>query len=244
MRLFAVEIDGRLLINSGVSVANVPSVASTCRTNQTAGMSIVSYSATGSDLTVAHNLNAKPSFIILKSRNVTGDWLTMFSALGEKDFMKLNETNPNSPNASNVFLGTTSTTFKTGNDSGINSSGQNKIAYCFAPVEGYSAMGSYVGGSSPFVYTGFKPRFVLAKNVSGSFNWFIADSARATSNPFDELLYPNTSDAETTSGSSDNISFNSNGFTIEGSGNTVNQSGSTFVYLAFAEHPFKTARAR
>ena len=243
--LTGIEVNGKLLIDSNAHTPpNVPLVTSTCRTNQTAGMSIVSYSATGSDLTVAHNLNAKPSFIILKSRNVSGDWLTMFSALGEKDFMKLNETNPNSPNASNVFLGTTSTTFKTGNDAGINSSGQNKIAYCFAPVEGYSAMGSYVGGSSPFVYTGFKPRFVLAKNVSGSFNWFIADSARATSNPFDELLYPNTSDAETTSGSSDNISFNSNGFTIEGSGNTVNQSGSTFVYLAFAEHPFKTARAR
>ena len=231
---------------TGSPVSNTDgSITSQVRANPTAGFSIATYTGTGSAATVGHGLNAAPEMIILKGRNFADDWRVYHKYLDatepEDYYLQLHSANAKSADQNASFMNDTAPTssvFSLGTDSAINGSTRTMVAYCFAPVEGYSAFGSYVGGSSPFVYTGFKPRFVLAKNVSGSFNWFIADSERGTSNPFDELLYPNESIAETTSGSSDNIIFNSNGFTIEGSGNTVNQSGSTFIYLAIAEHPF------
>ena len=132
----------------------------------------------------------------------------------------------------------------------LGSSGEfsgDMVAYCFAPVEGYSAFGSYTGNGStdgPFVYTGFRPAFILLKNANlvGA-NWFILDTSRNTFNVVDLNLKPNSSlDEETdTSGSLD---ITSNGFKMRSSGTHPNGSGNTIIYAAFAENPFKTARAR
>jgi hypothetical protein len=228
---------GQANTNSTAGSSNFDgSVQSTVKANPEAGFSIVSYSATGSDLTVGHGLNTKPSFIILKSRNVTGDWLTMASALGETDFMKLNKTNANSQNAANVFLSTTNATFETGDDAGINSSGQNKIAYCFAAVAGYSAMGSFEtngNADNVFVYTGFRPRFIIWKRYDGTNSWGIVDTARGTTNVVGPQLLANTNDAEFTGTYVDILS---NGFKMRNSGFG---SGQDYIYYAVAENPFQ-----
>nr|BAR23304.1 lectin-like protein [uncultured Mediterranean phage uvMED] len=231
---------GQINTNSTGGASNFDgSIQATVKANPETGFSICKWTGSNTNgYTVGHGLNAKPDLMIFKNTDAAFNWHVYHSALGATKVLRLNLTNAELDDAG--FLNDTeptSSVFTTGSF-GVWDSDKDTVGYIFSAVAGYSAMGSYVGGSSPFVYTGFKPRFVLAKNVSGSFNWFIADSERGTSNPFDELLYPNESIAETTSGSSDNIIFNSNGFTIEGSGNTVNQSGSTFIYLAIAEHPF------
>ena len=169
--------------------------------------------------------------------------------LGANAYLYLNESN--SVATSNYVFNNTAPTDSVITNYASNSNhlneGRDMIYYCFHSVPSFSQVGVYEGTGStngPFIQCGFRPAFLLVKNISGSFNWFIADSERSTSNPIDELLYPNDSSTETTSGSSDNITFNSNGFKIEATGNTVNQSGSTFIYYAVAETPFKYALAR
>ena len=143
----------------------------------------------------------------------------------------------------------TSSTFKIngeGTGSWVNASGDNYVAYCFAPVEGYSAFGSYTGNGStdgPFVYTGFRPRWILFKNSSNAAPWNIFDTARDTYNVVENGLLANSSNAEFSG--TDRCDILSNGFKLKaGSGVEPNQSGHTYIYAAFAEHPFKTSRAR
>ena len=139
----------------------------------------------------------------------------------------------------------TSTVFSVGVDADVNASTNTYVAYCFAPVAGYSAFGSYTGNGSadgPFVYLGFRPEFVLLKRSSAAGNnWLIYDSARDTYNVVAKDLYPNTSGAEA---SGTNMDFLSNGFKIRAAGDTHNGSGSTYIYAAFAESPFKYSLAR
>jgi hypothetical protein len=119
------------------------------------------------------------------------------------------------------------------------------IAYCFAPVEGYSAFGSYTGNGSsdgPFVFTGFKVAFLLTKRTDTSENWEIRDSTRNPYNRTNLTLFPHSSGAEDT-GSVD-FDFLSNGFKVRNTNGSTNANGGTYIYAAFAEHPFKTARAR
>ena len=118
------------------------------------------------------------------------------------------------------------------------------VAYCFAPVAGYSAFGSYTGNGStdgPFVYTGFRPRFILWKRSDGAESWWINDTSRLGYNGANQALFPNLSNAENTA---NNIDILSNGFKIRGSGGEVNASGGTYIYAAFAEFPFKYSLAR
>ncbi len=127
-------------------------------------------------------------------------------------------------------------------------SGGEVIAYCFAPVEGYSAMGSYTGNGStdgPFVYTGFKVAWLMVKNTTTSGEtWTIYDAARDPQNLATNRLQPNSSDAETSGTAARDKDFLSNGFKVRGGSGEQNTSGDNYVYLAFAENPFKTARAR
>ena len=119
------------------------------------------------------------------------------------------------------------------------------IAYCFAPVEGYSAFGSYTGNGSAdglFIYTGFRPRWILKKRTDTTDYWYIWDTARDPDNVVEAKLEANDSSAEYTS--ADWLDILSNGFKIRNSGNDINASGGTYIYAAFAEHPFKHARAR
>ena len=127
------------------------------------------------------------------------------------------------------------------------SSGDNYIAYCFAPVEGYSAFGSYTGNGStdgPFVYTGHRSRFILIKRTDSTGDWLIYDTARDETNTATKRLYPNLNNAEADA-SDQALDILSNGFKIKGGGNAnYNASGGSYIYAAFAENPFKTARAR
>jgi len=138
----------------------------------------------------------------------------------------------------------TASVFYTNWTTGMNISGQTQVAYCFAPIAGYSAFGSYVGNGSnsgPFIYTGFRPKWILYKATSGSaYYWSIYDSSRNTYNVANKILYPNTSDAEETYAYIDILS---NGFKIIASGSNGNESGSNYVYAAFAETPFKYSRS-
>jgi hypothetical protein len=143
----------------------------------------------------------------------------------------------------------TSTTFSLGSYSEVNASGGTFVAYAFAPIAGYSAFGSYTGNGStdgPFVFTGFRPRFILVKKSSGTSNWSILDTARDTYNVTDNPLLPNLSNAESTSTSTSGAIADilSNGFKARGNSGDVNDSGATYIYAAFAENPFKFSLAR
>jgi hypothetical protein len=140
----------------------------------------------------------------------------------------------------------TSTTIGIGTSVTTNNSTDTYVAYCFAAVAGYSAFGSYTGNGSadgPFVYTGFRPEFVMIKNASATGDWFIYDAVRNTYNVADNRLKPNLSDAEGTGGSF-GPDILSNGFKMRSNFGEMNGSGNTIIYAAFAEFPFKYALAR
>jgi hypothetical protein len=141
----------------------------------------------------------------------------------------------------------TSSVFSVGVAGGLNASGVTQVAYCWTPIAGYSAFGSYTGNGSadgPFVYTGFRPKFLLFKRSDATYNWWILDSSRDTYNIVGNYLYPNLSSAEGNYASTDGIDFVSNGFKIRNTSAGVNASGGVVIYAAFAENPFKNALAR
>ena len=226
------------------------STTSSVRANPSAGFSIVSWSGHGSgSATVGHGLNAAPKLIILKGRSNAGAWVVGTDSIGWGNRLELNTTSASS-SASADFNSTapTSSVFTVGS----NQVSGDKIAYCFAPVEGYSAFGTYTGNGStdgPFVYTGFRSRFVLLRETGNANYWFMYDTARNTFNTIDNILWANTTHAEAGIGSGNGSSQNglqvfSNGFKIPHSLTGTNRSSGTFFYAAFAENPFKTARAR
>ena len=145
-----------------------------------------------------------------------------------------------------TFISPTSTVFTLGNFTNVNGNNGTFVAYCFAPVAGFSAFGSYTGNGStdgPFVYTGFRPAYILLKNSSSSgYNWDVIDNKRNTYNVVDNHLFPDTSGAEQTL-ATNQIDFVSNGFKNR-TGNFLNVNGQTYVYAAFAENPFKYSLAR
>ncbi len=235
----------------GTAVSNIDgSITSQVSAAPDAGFSIVSYTGTGANATVGHGLSSAPELIIIKRRdNGSGatSWKTGSEYLsGWTHRIKLNSTDAQAAEA-DVFNDTapTSTVFSLGSDVTVNGSSGTLIAYCFHSVEGYSKVGSYVGNGNDdgtFVYTGFRPAFVILKASTVALNWLMYDNARNEYNVIDNTLYPNLGNAEATGVAS--IDFLSNGFKIKNSGNYINQSGQTFIYLAFAEAPFKYANAR
>ena len=246
--LYGVEVDGKLLVNPTVSVTNFPTIASTCRANPTAGFSIVSYTGTGSDATVGHGLNAQPYMVVLKDRSAANAWAVQHvgTTLGS-GLLKLNSTAAVSTGVADPVWNSTAPTssvFSVGTSSDTNGSGNTYIAYCFAPVEGYSAFGKFSGNSStdgPFQYCGFKPRFLLLKGITQARDWIILDTERDAGNVGDSYLHSNTNGAENTYAIADILS---NGFKMRYAGGLANQTGEDYIWAAFASHPFKTARAR
>ena len=219
------------------------SITSTVSVNSTSGFSIVSYVGGGaSSATVGHGLGATPAMIIVKNRSITEEWRVWHQNLSGSTYkVSLNSSGAQDSSAT-VFNGQSSTTFTVGNDPSVSGSGNNIIAYCFKEVKGYSKFGGYTGNGStsgPFVYTGFKPAFVLMKRTNGSNSWNIFDNKRAIDNPVQHRLFPDTSDAEATS-TGNAVDFLSNGFVGRSSGSTVNADGGTYIYMAFAETPFVT----
>ena len=250
----AIEVDGKILIDPGINPAG--SIASTVRANPSAGFSICSYTGTGSNATFGHGLNAAPSLVIVKCRSQAQNWAVQHSALGPTYYLYLQSTNAASTTSSGPFWNSTAptnTTVSVGTDNDTNASSKTYISYCFAPVEGYSAFGSYTGNGSstdgPFIYTGFRPAFVMIKSSSTSnayTNWDINDNARSPFNVSDETLAANISDLEnSTNIGNQKIDLVSNGFKIrQQTSSSKNISGETYIYACFAENPFKHARAR
>ena len=228
----------------GTAVSNTDgSITSQVSANVDAGFSIVSWTGTGANATVGHGLAEKPQFIFAKNRNGTPDaWPVYSETIGAANRLYLNLTSSSSASAT-IWNNTepTAQVFSVGSASLINQSTKDIIAYCFHSVEGFSKAGSYTGnGTNQFIHTGFRPAFVLAKATSAADNWRMYDSARIGYNPNNSVLYPNLSNAEDSP--TNHIDLLSNGFRWMSDNNNAN--GHTFIYLAFAEHPFKYANAR
>jgi hypothetical protein len=230
---------------NGTGVANTDgSISSTVSANTTSGFSIVSYTGTGSNSTIGHGLGSAPQVVLIKERNGTNNWLMshqpLSASLGDYTrFMTLNSTSAVSGAGNVLFQSSafTSSVFNVGTSAATNGSGQNFIAYCFAEKQGYSKFGSYVGNGSTdgtFVYTGFKPAFVIVKNTSGD-NWTMSDNKRQGYNSNQDSLYPNLSNAEVTT--TNWIDYFSNGFKLNRTDGAENGSGASYIYMAFAEEP-------
>jgi len=222
----------------GSTTANV-------RANASTGFSIVSYTGTSANATVGHGLNAAPEFIIIKNRDRLTEWAVYHAVLGATQHLKINR-NYAAQSVASYFNNTapTSSVVSLGGAVVTNYTGEDIIAYCFAPVEGYSAFGSYTGNGSsdgPFVYTGFRPAFVMYKRTDSTSDWYVDDYQRDGYNFSNKNLLANLNNVESGGSFTD---FLSNGFKLRLSSSARNASGGTYIYAAFAENPFKTARAR
>lgn len=231
----------------GTAVSNTAgSITSSVSANPTAGFSVVTYTGTGANATVGHGLGAAPSLIITKARNNAIPWPVYSATLGISQYLELNA-NSAAGSIANYWGANSpsSTVFSLPNTNYNNNvSGNTIVAYCFAPVAGYSAFGSYTGNGSadgPFVYLGFRPRYLMMKRTDVAADWWIQDTSRNPSNAVNKQLYANTSDADSTDNWSDILS---NGFKIRNTYSGNNASGGTYIYMAFAENPFKYANAR
>ena len=214
------------------------SITSSVSANTTSGFSVVTFTGTGSNATIGHGLGVKPDAVFFKRLDTTGGWASYHSVLGATKYMRL-DTNSGEQTASDEFQNTepTSSVISIGTDGAVN--GTSMVAYCFADVKGFSKFNSYVGNGStdgPFIFTGFKPAFVLIKksNASGT-DWQLTDNKRDLHNVCTHRLLPNDSIAEQTD--SLDLDILSNGFKIRKSSTTSNASGATYIYLAFAENP-------
>lgn len=212
-----------------------------------AGLDVVTYTGTGVARTVAHNLGKKPSLIICKGRDTLVPWECYHSSLGATKYILLNSTTQAVTDiVSWNNTEPTSSVFTVGTSSGTNKLNENIVAYCFAEIAGFSRFGSYTGNGladGPFVFCGFRPRFVMVKAaVGGAGNWCIWDSARNTFNVMNDMIQadlPATEVPGTT-----NIDFLSNGFKPRFASSNWNGSGVTYIFAAFAEVPSKYALAR
>ena len=224
------------------------SITSQVRANASAGFSVVTYTGTGADATVGHGLGVAAGLVIVKRRDTAANWQVRHTSIAAASSIQLNLTNA-AASATTVWNSTapSSTVFSVGTDATVNANTATYVAYCFAPVAGYSSFGSYTGNGSadgPFVYTGFRPRWVMIKASSAAGpHWMLIDSTRSNYNQTFNQLYANLANAELANNSA--LDLLSNGFKCRADtfGN-INGSGSTYIYAAFAEHPFATSRAR
>jgi hypothetical protein len=236
----------------GSSTSNTNgSITSTVSVNATAGFSVVTYTGTGTTGTVGHGLGVAPKMIILKARNQADSWLVYHSGLPtpatntiilestgavQTSSLNWNSTNP----TSSVF-----SVYNPGSGGYSNGNGYTYVAYCWAEIAGFSKFGSYTGNGSTdgvFVYTGFRPKYLMIKVTNAVNEWIVVDSARATYNVIGNYLLASTSGAEDSGYQL--VDFLSNGFKMRNSFGGWNGSGENIIYMAFAENPFKNANAR
>jgi len=211
--------------------------------NATSGFGIYQWTGTGAAGTITHGLGSTPKMIIVKVYNYDENWIVYDSTNGATNFLRFNDTHATGTN-STMFDDTepTSTVFTIGSHDAVNKSTYNCIAYVFADVAGYSKFGSYTGNGrtdGTFVYTGFRPAWVVYKPSSAVDNWEMLDNKRDIFNPNDTLLYVNLLNTESDpSSTNDRVDFLSNGFKFRDGGGASNGSGTTYIYMAFAEAPF------
>jgi len=222
--------------------SNGATIASAGSVNTDAGFSFFTYTGNGSDATVFHSLSVVPNVILVKSLNATGNWHMYHSAMGNDKNIVLNTTAANYTSNNWKKTNPTSSVFslKSGTfDTNIN--GRNYICYTFANKQGYSKFGSYTGNGNAdgtFVYTGFKPAFIIQKEAGNTRDWTMIDNTRSPFNAADDRLVPNTSNAEVTNNITDLLS---NGFKMRNTQSNTNGNGSSYIYMAFAENPFVTS---
>ncbi len=239
---------GQINTNSTLGSSNFDgSRQATTKVNTTSGFSIISWTGTGSNLTVGHGLGVAPKTYIVKARTGSSgcDWYVYHKEIGATHNVRLNLTDASSA-TSDLFNNTepTSTVLSIGNSSCINENNGTYITYAFSEVAGYSKFGSYTGNGATdgtFVFTGFRPAWIMTKRTDSSSDWYIYDNKRPEFNVNNILISPHNARAEISYVSLDVLS---NGFKLRNTGTDINASGGTFIYLAFAESPFKNARAR
>jgi hypothetical protein len=229
------------------------SITSQVRANASAGFSVVTYTGNGTDgATVGHGLGVTPGMVIVKRRDVAQNWVVAHSGITlSTQSLALNLTTNATSFGDGWIDAWSSTTFTTNQGASsivnVNANTGTYVAYCWSPVAGYSAFGSYTGNGSadgPFVYTGFRSRWVMIKRYDGAGNWVLIDTARSSYNTTTQQLFPNSSDAEY-SNSGEALDILSNGFKPRsGTSGHHNFSGYQYLYIAFAESPFQYARAR
>ena len=236
----------------GVTSSNTNgTITSTTSVSTTAGFSVLRYNGNGtSGATIGHGLGVTPKMYILKRRDASGyNWIVQTTIIdGSLDYLFLNTTAAKGDSGDTP---PTSSVISVSGNADVNASGGTYVAYLFAPVSGYSAFGSYTGNGSssgPFVYLGFRPRWILIKrsDTSGT-SWCLVDSSRSPNNTsvnggMQNTLFPNVSNAEDTG--ADICDGLSNGFRFYQGASSFNANGGTYIYAAFAENPFKIARAR
>lgn len=229
-------------------------ISSTVRANTTAGISVVTYTGNGTDgATVGHGLGKSPGMVIVKNRSDAHGWMVAHSSLSSGYNMSLDGTGAQANTYSRGMVGSySSTTFTlTAGSAGtslfnnVNQSGNNYVAYAFAPIAGFSAFGSYTGNGSsdgPFVYLGFRPKFVIFKRSDSTGDWWMFDTSRNLYNVETQGIYANSAAAEANNGAT--VDYLSNGFKLRIATYQPNTSSGTFIYIAFAENPFKYSLAR
>ena len=225
-------------------------ITSTVSVNANAGFSVVTYTGTGANATVGHGLGVAPSLVIVKQRIAAGEnWQIYSSALADATYrIRLNTTDGQDVQTT-MWNSTapTSSVFSIGTASGVNTSAATYVAYCWANISGFSSIGRYTGNGSAdgtFVYTGVRSKFLLTKRIDTTGNWSIHDTTRNPYNVTDLSLYPNLSAAEDSGASGRPFDILSNGFKARSTETDINASGGTYIYVAYAENPFKNSLAR
>ena len=215
----------------------------TYQKNETAGFSIVSYTGIDTVGEVTHGLTTQPQVVIVKRRNSTGNWATYHESAGITGTLFLDTTAAKGNTTAYFHTGWGSATkFPIGSNADTNADGATYVAYVFSERQGYSKFGSYVGNGNAdgaFVYTGFKPAWVLIKRSDGATNWRLFDNKRSGFNGDTSQLYPNLSNAEDSAGTQ--VDLLSNGFKNRTASGDQNISGASYIYMAFAENPFTTS---
>ena len=230
--------------SNDASATSVGTIDSTGSVSTKAGFSIISYTGnTTSGATIAHGLSSVPQMLIVKRRTPANGWAVYHEALGAGKEVYLNMTQAET--SSNFWITSpTSSVFSVSASDYVNTA-HTYICYAFHSVEGYSKVGSYVGNGNadgPFIFTGFRPAWILMKRSDGTENWLIYDTERDPHNVTDEALLPNTSGSS--GGSSNAMDILSNGFKFRATSGSLNASGGNYIYLAIASQPFKFSNAR
>ena len=206
--------------------------------NTTAGFSISKYTGTGSGATVGHGLGVKPKMIFFKNLSTTANWVYQSTLLANRTQLVLNGTDAQNTDSRLGNLDSWSNSvFSLGTYGDMNASGSSHVAYCFAEIKGYSKIGTYKGNGSTdgtFVYTGFKPAFIIHKRTDSADGWIITDNKREGYNPDNDEVVANTNAAEQTHDIIDHVS---NGFKLRHTAGRSNNSGGTYIFMAFAEEP-------
>ena len=234
---------------NGGTVANDTNgdITTSVQASQTAGFSIATYTGNGgSGQTLGHGLGAEADLIIFKDRESTSAWRTYVRLLGASKFLNLN-TNDAAGASTNIFPSHSSTTIGVEQNDVMNKNNSDFVMYSFRSIQGYSKIGSFTGtgnANGPFVYTGFKPAWVMIKataSTGGASAWRIADNKRSSSgsNPVEKQLEANTNNAED---SGNDVDLLSNGFKVRSTAAQWNASGVSIIYMAFAESPFVSSK--